>query len=80
MAFVETLLSPLKDGYEYLRQRRTTLAAVACCIGFLLGIPLTMQGGFYMLTAIDTEVTGNLIRWIALFEIGYMAIGYGQFL
>ncbi|KAH7975856.1 hypothetical protein HPB52_006359 [Rhipicephalus sanguineus] len=77
MAFVETLLSPLKDGYEYLRQRRTTLAAVACCIGFLLGIPLTMQGGFYMLTAIDTEVTGNFIRWIALFEIGYLAIGYG---
>ncbi|XP_037273067.2 sodium- and chloride-dependent glycine transporter 1 [Rhipicephalus microplus] len=77
MVFLETLLSPLKDGYEYLSQRRTTLAAIACCVGFLLGIPLTMQGGFYMLTAIDTEVTGNLIRWIALFEIGYMAIGYG---
>ncbi|KAL1440916.1 hypothetical protein MTO96_008964 [Rhipicephalus appendiculatus] len=77
MAFVETLLSPLKDGYDYLRQRRTILAAVACSIAFLLGIPLIMQGGFYILALIDTEVTGNLIRWIALFEIGYMAIGYG---
>ncbi|XP_070396516.1 sodium- and chloride-dependent glycine transporter 2-like isoform X5 [Dermacentor albipictus] len=77
MAFVESLLSALKDQFENLHERRTTLAAVACCVGFLLGLPLTMQGGFYILNAIDTEVGGNLLRWIALFEIVYMIIGYG---
>ncbi|XP_072140629.1 sodium- and chloride-dependent glycine transporter 2-like [Dermacentor andersoni] len=77
MAFVESLLSALKDQFENLHQRRTTLAAVACCVGFLLGLPHTMQGGFYILNAIDTEVGVNLLRWIALFEIVYMIIGYG---
>ncbi|XP_077495534.1 sodium- and chloride-dependent GABA transporter 1-like isoform X2 [Amblyomma americanum] len=77
IAFAESLLSPLKDRIDYLHEHRTMLAAAACLIGFVLGIPLTTQGGLYLLNAIDTEVGGKLLRWIAVFETVYMAAAYG---
>ncbi|XP_077496271.1 sodium- and chloride-dependent glycine transporter 2-like [Amblyomma americanum] len=77
IAFVESLLTPLKDSFDYLQQHRTMLAAAACFLGFVLGIPLTTQGGLYLLNVIDTEVGGELLRWIAVFETVYIAIGYG---
>ncbi|KAK8764249.1 hypothetical protein V5799_033139 [Amblyomma americanum] len=43
IAFAESLLSPLKDRIDYLHEHRTMLAAAACLIGFVLGIPLTTQ-------------------------------------
>ncbi|XP_077553649.1 sodium- and chloride-dependent glycine transporter 2-like [Haemaphysalis longicornis] len=77
MAYVENLLTSMKDEFPYLQQRPTMLAAIGCLAGFLFGIPYTTQGGLYILNAFDNEIGGKLLRWIAVFETAYLAAGYG---
>ncbi|XP_077553650.1 sodium- and chloride-dependent glycine transporter 2-like [Haemaphysalis longicornis] len=77
MAYVETLLTSMKDEFPYLQQRPTMLAAIGCLAGFLFGIPYTTQGGLYILNAFDSEIGGKLLRWIAVLEMAYLAAGYG---
>ncbi|XP_071126481.1 sodium- and chloride-dependent glycine transporter 2-like isoform X3 [Mytilus edulis] len=51
---IETVLSALTDEFPKLfRRRKVLLTGVICLIEFILGIPLVMQGGMYVLQIVD---------------------------
>ncbi|CAH1777630.1 unnamed protein product, partial [Owenia fusiformis] len=61
--FVETLTTGILDEFsEKLRKKRIWVVGVVCAILFLLGLPLTTQGGIYLLQLMDEYAS----RWSAL--------------
>ncbi|KAH9507408.1 Sodium- and chloride-dependent glycine transporter 2 [Bulinus truncatus] len=75
---VETILTALQD--EFLLFRKTNVAIifriVVCSLGFLLGIPMTTEGGFYVLELLDIFV-GFPLLIVGFFEIVSIIWVYG---
>ena len=49
--FVDVGVTSLVDEYPYFFKkewRKTVLTAIWCLVGWLIGIPLTFNGGFYV--------------------------------
>ncbi|KAG0420695.1 hypothetical protein HPB47_003347, partial [Ixodes persulcatus] len=76
-AIVEAVVTPLKDQFEVLANNKTKVALFMCALLFVLGLPMTTQGGLYILHALDTHLGGELLRWIGFFETLLMATCYG---
>ena len=76
-ANVETIATSIIDHIESLNQRRGLVVIVICAFGFLLGLTLVTQGGFFMFTLIDyTTYSWNIILF-ALVEVVLVSWKYG---
>uniref|UniRef100_A0A0B7AU17 Transporter n=1 Tax=Arion vulgaris TaxID=1028688 RepID=A0A0B7AU17_9EUPU len=55
---VETVLTALQDEFRIFRQKKTAIVfrISVCVLGFLLGLPMTTQGGNYLLELCNTFV------------------------
>ena len=76
-ANVETIATSIIDHIKSLKQRRGLVVIVICAFGFLLGLTLVTQGGFFMFTLIDyTTYSWNIILF-ALVEVVLVSWKYG---
>lgn len=74
----ETCLSAVIDEFPHLfRTRRVQVAAVACLIEFLLGLPLITQGGIYILQIIDWYCASFSLMLISFTECVAISWIYG---
>ncbi|KAG8182150.1 hypothetical protein JTE90_014560 [Oedothorax gibbosus] len=77
-ASVETILTFVFDQFPATRQKKPL---VVCAVGiflFLLGLPLTAQGGVYLLEVMDTYAAGWPYLVIGLCELFVIAYVYGM--
>ncbi|XP_064484813.1 sodium- and chloride-dependent glycine transporter 1-like [Ornithodoros turicata] len=77
-ALVESALIPFKDESKTLIQHEGLLAAVACTVLCLVGMPMACQGGLYITEILDSFVGGLLLPWNALFEVIFIVHVYGM--
>ncbi|XP_005102026.2 sodium- and chloride-dependent neutral and basic amino acid transporter B(0+) [Aplysia californica] len=75
---VETVLTALQDEFPALRGKRRSIVfrVTTCLIGFLLGLPLTTQGGSYLLDLCDIFV-GFPLLLVGFFEVIAIVWVYG---
>jgi len=76
-AIVETILTGVMDFEPRLRRFKTPLVAVICTIGFLCGLPLTTEGGGYLLDLLDYYGAGWPYLFIGLTELIILSHIYG---
>ncbi|XP_037498781.2 sodium- and chloride-dependent glycine transporter 1-like [Rhipicephalus sanguineus] len=74
---VESVLTPLGDGFTCVRTRRPRTAFACSLVGFFASMPLAMQNGIYMAFLLDTYVCGMLVPMIAFAEICVVVVFYG---
>lgn len=77
---VETILSSIMDEVPSIRKskwRMIGFRGCGCLLGFLLGLPMTTQGGFYLLNLIDNYVGGFPLLFSGMFEIIAIIYIYG---
>ncbi|XP_022079528.1 sodium- and chloride-dependent glycine transporter 1-like isoform X2 [Acanthaster planci] len=66
-AMMETVTTAVMDALPYQYRRwKWLIILVACCIGFLLGIPLVTQGGLYLLTIVNDYAGGFSLMVISI--------------
>nr|WLN44357.1 ORPHAN2 [Sinonovacula rivularis] len=76
----ETVLSSIMDEFPSIRKSRVRtigFRAVGCFTFFLLGLPMTTQGGYYLLHLIDSYVGGFPLLFAGLFELIAIIFLYG---
>lgn len=74
----ETCVSAIIDEFPHLfRTRRVQVAAAACVIEFLLGLPLITQGGIYVLQIIDWYCASFSLMLISFTECMAISWVYG---
>lgn len=76
----ETVLSSLMDEFPVIRRSKLRMAAFrafGCSLFFLLGLPMTTEGGFYLLNLIDNYVGGFPLLFAGIFEIVAVIFVYG---
>ncbi|XP_055870771.1 sodium-dependent proline transporter-like [Biomphalaria glabrata] len=75
---VETVITALQDEFLFFRKPRvaTIFRILVCALGFLLGIPMTTYGGYYVLQLLDTFVAIPLLL-VGFFEIFAIIWLYG---
>jgi solute carrier family 6 amino acid transporter-like protein 5/7/9/14 len=76
-ALVETVTTALMDQFPKLRNHKALTIIVTCCIGYLLGLTLTTNGGVYMLQLMDIYSGGWNVLLLALAECLCIAYVYG---
>ncbi|KAL4227908.1 Sodium- and chloride-dependent glycine transporter 2 [Mactra antiquata] len=74
---VETLTTSLMDRFPKLRGYKLLTVIILCSVFFLLGLPLTTNGGIYLLELLDTYSGGWNIMFIALCECLSISYVYG---
>ncbi|XP_059141431.1 sodium- and chloride-dependent glycine transporter 1-like isoform X2 [Physella acuta] len=75
---VQGVTTALADCFpSQLMHRRTQLTFLVCFLSFLLGIPLTSQGGSYILNLIDWYIASFSVMLIVLIEVLVLAWIYG---
>ena len=67
-ALVETVSTSVMDEIKPLREKKVLTLGVLCLIMFILGLPLTCNGGVYVLTLIDSRAGSWNVLVIALCE------------
>ncbi|KAL1420125.1 hypothetical protein MTO96_024583 [Rhipicephalus appendiculatus] len=70
-------LGSLKDNYAVLRRWPVQTALLACAGGFVLTVPMTFQGGLYVIELLDDITYGDLMPWMGIAELLAIAYGYG---
>ncbi|KAL4218936.1 hypothetical protein ACF0H5_021523 [Mactra antiquata] len=78
----ETVLSSIMDEFPSIRKSRMRMVmfrAGGCILFFLLGLPMTTKGGFYLLNLIDNYVGGFPLLFAGIFEIVAIIYLYGVF-
>ncbi|XP_078365686.1 sodium- and chloride-dependent GABA transporter 1-like isoform X2 [Oculina patagonica] len=77
-AMFEAVVTGLVDEYpRFLKKRKELFIAFLCFLCFLLGIPMIMQGGMYVLHLYNWQSGGVSLLFLALFEVVTVAWGYG---
>lgn len=77
-AMFEAVVTGLVDEYpRVLKKRKELFIAFLCFLCFLLGIPMVMQGGMYVLNLYNWQSGGVSLLFLALFEVVTVAWGYG---
>lgn len=77
-AMFEAVVTGLVDEYpRLLRKRKELFIAFLCFVCFLLGIPMVMQGGMYILNLYNWQSGGVSLLFLALLEVVTVAWGYG---
>ncbi|KAL1441156.1 hypothetical protein MTO96_008892 [Rhipicephalus appendiculatus] len=73
---VESVLTPLGDGFTCVRTRRPRTAFAFSLVGFFASMPLAMQNGVYLAFLLDAYVCGMLVPVIAFAEICAIVVFY----
>ncbi|XP_052788428.1 sodium- and chloride-dependent glycine transporter 2-like [Mya arenaria] len=76
----ETVLSSIIDEFPSLRSSRFKtigFRAAGCFLFFVLGLPMTTQGGYYLFNLIDNYVGGFPLLFAGIFEIIVLIFIYG---
>merc|ERR1711976_189679 len=76
-ALVETVTTAFFDQFPSLRKRKWLFMLVVSVIGFLLGLPMTCDGGAYLLQLMDHYAGGWNVLVIAFCECLCIAWFYG---
>ncbi|XP_041348336.1 sodium- and chloride-dependent glycine transporter 1-like [Gigantopelta aegis] len=76
-AMMETVLTAFTDQFPHLRKKKTWVILALSFLFFLLGLPLTCQGGIYLLQLMDTYGGGWTLIIIGFFEVVAIAFIYG---
>ncbi|XP_078339174.1 sodium- and chloride-dependent glycine transporter 1-like isoform X3 [Crassostrea virginica] len=80
-SIMETVISSIIDEFpEVLRKNwnNSTLFRLAICITFyLLALPMTTNGGIYLLEVLDSSVSGFPLLFVGLFECIALCYVYG---
>ncbi|KAJ8301431.1 hypothetical protein KUTeg_020418 [Tegillarca granosa] len=76
-AMLETVLTGVMDQFPHLRHQKSFIIGIICIIFFLLGIPLTCNGGMYLLQLMDNYVGGWTLLLIGFVEVVCVAYVYG---
>ncbi|XP_074605414.1 sodium-dependent nutrient amino acid transporter 1-like isoform X1 [Brevipalpus obovatus] len=77
VAMVETFLTCLKDQFPIVLKHKEWAAFIVCLIFFLLGLPLTTDGGLYLMKLFEDYGVGISVFMYGIFEtVGFMWI-YG---
>lgn len=76
-ALVATILTSITDQWPRCRQQKTVLILVICIVLFFFGLPLTTNGGIYMLNLMDTFASSWSLLIIGLTEILGLSYVYG---
>ncbi|XP_064611059.1 sodium- and chloride-dependent glycine transporter 1-like isoform X2 [Liolophura sinensis] len=80
-SIIETLVSSVSDEYDFILRKNWRVSMLfrvsICCALFLLALPMTTQGGIYLLTLIDTFVSGFPLLFVGLFECFALCYIYG---
>ncbi|ELT90268.1 hypothetical protein CAPTEDRAFT_225103 [Capitella teleta] len=76
-ALVETVTTAFFDQFPVLRKKKWIFMIVMSVLGFLLGLPLTTNGGAYMLQLMDHYAGGWNVLVIAFCECICIAWFYG---
>ncbi len=72
-AFMDEFPSILRVG-----NRPMILRLIFCIVGFLLGLPMITQGGFYLFTILDQFTTSYPLLIVAFCEIVGVQYIYGK--
>ncbi|XP_060552019.1 sodium- and chloride-dependent glycine transporter 2-like [Ruditapes philippinarum] len=76
----ETVLSSIMDEFPSIRRSKFRMVAFrgcGCLLFCALGLPMTTEGGFYLLNLIDNYVGGFPLLFAGLFEIIAVIFVYG---
>eukprot|EP00795_Rhopilema_esculentum_P014349 gene14349-5394_t len=74
-ACIECIITNIIDEYPKKLTKRKELVILATCIAcFVIGLPMTCQGGMYVLNILDTQAGGISLLFIAATEV--IAIGW----
>lgn len=76
-ALVETVTTSFLDQFPSLRKRKWAIIVGTCFIGFILGLPLTTNGGIFLLELMDYYAGGWNVLVIACCECICIAYFYG---
>lgn len=76
-AIVENIITSILDVYPSLRSKKSFVATGVCLVLFILGIPLTTQGGRYLIELLDTYAAGWPYLFIGLCQVLTMYWTYG---
>ena len=76
-AITETLITGLLDFEPRLRKWKMFVVIGICSIGMILGLPLTMNGGGYLIDLLDYYAAGWPYLFIALVELIIIGHIYG---
>ena len=74
---VDTLLSGIFDFWPQLRKKKVLVTGVVCSICFLIGLPLTAEGGMYLYILLDWYTAAITVTTVAFIEIVVVAYIYG---
>lgn len=80
---LETLITAcvdeLKEYFPNIYQHKLRITIGACIMGFLLGLPMTTNGGIYLLTLMDNYAAGFSLLLVAMCECLVISYVYGIF-
>jgi len=74
---VETVITAVYDEVPSLRNYKLTVVGLVCFVGFLLGLPMCLQGGYYLFVLMDWYSGSFSLILLAVVEIILMAWIYG---
>ncbi|KAL5005876.1 hypothetical protein ScPMuIL_017034 [Solemya velum] len=79
-SIVETIITTISDEFPaFLRRKKISIIFrfCVCMTGFLLGLPMVTQGGFYLLDLVDDYISGFPLLFVGLFETLIVSWAYG---
>ncbi|XP_067650919.1 sodium- and chloride-dependent glycine transporter 1-like [Haliotis asinina] len=84
-SIIETVISSISDEYDWILRknfRNSVYFRISLCVGFyLMALPMTTNGGIYLLDLIDNAVSGFPLLFVGLLEclaLNYI-YGYSRF-
>jgi len=75
---VETVITAVYDEFPTLRKYKLSVVGLVCFVGFLLGLPMCLQGGYYLFVLLDWYSGSFSLILLAVVEIILMAWIYGS--
>ncbi|KAG5848884.1 sodium- and chloride-dependent glycine transporter 2-like [Anguilla anguilla] len=77
-ATIETIVTSVSDEFpKYLRKHKPIFTLVCCISFFVLGFPMIIESGMYMLQLVDTFAASYSLVIIAIFELVGVSYIYG---
>merc|ERR1712142_451973 len=74
---VETLITAIYDEKPNLRKYQWPVVGTVCFLGFLLGLPMCLQGGFYIFVLLDEYSGSWSLMVLAVSEVVLVSWIYG---
>jgi len=74
---VETVITAIYDEFPKMRNHKVTVVGSVCVIGFLLGVPICLQGGYYLFVLLDWYSGSWSLILLSVIEIVLISWIYG---